>query len=68
MEILDYQQEIKELKKANRIIQKKLERSESDRRKLEETNRKKESLLRRVIDELKEYQNKLELEFRLKAI
>jgi two-component system, NtrC family, sensor kinase len=60
MEILDYQQEIKELKKANRIIQKKLERSESDRRKLEETNRKKESLLRRVIDELKEYQNKLE--------
>ncbi|MEH2370341.1 sensor histidine kinase [Nostoc sp.] len=60
MEILDYQQEIKELKKANRIIQKKLERSESDRRKLEETNRKKECLLRRVIDELKEYQNKLE--------
>ncbi|MEH2288449.1 sensor histidine kinase [Nostoc sp.] len=60
MEILDYQQEIKELKKINRILQKKLERSESDRIKLEETNQKKECLLRRVIDELKEYQNKLE--------
>ncbi|BDI16540.1 hypothetical protein ANSO36C_23420 [Nostoc cf. commune SO-36] len=60
MEILNYQQEIKELKKTNRIIQKKLERSESDRIKLEETNQKKECLLRRVIDELKEYQNKLE--------
>lgn len=41
MEILDYQQEIRELKKANRIIQKKLERSESDRIKLEDTNKKK---------------------------
>ncbi len=60
MEILDYQQEIKELKKANRILQKKLDRSESDRIKLEETNQKKECLLRKVIDELKEYQNKLE--------
>lgn len=60
MEIVDYQQELKELKKANRIIQKQLERSESDRVKLEETNQKKESLLRKVIDELKEYQNKLE--------
>ncbi|MEH2066020.1 MAG: ATP-binding protein [Nostoc sp.] len=60
MEILDYQQEIKELKKANRIIQKQLERSESDRIKLEDTNQKKESLLRKVIDELKKYQNNLE--------
>ncbi|MEH2242071.1 sensor histidine kinase [Nostoc sp.] len=60
MEIEDYEQEIKELKKANRIIQKQLARSESDRIKLEETNQKKECLLRRVIDELKEYQNKLE--------
>ncbi|MBN3949685.1 MAG: HAMP domain-containing histidine kinase [Nostoc sp. NMS7] len=60
MEIVDYQQEIKELKKANRIIKKQLERSESDRGKLEETNNKKECLLRKVIDELKEYQNKLE--------
>ncbi|MEH1851420.1 MAG: ATP-binding protein [Nostoc sp.] len=60
MEILDYQQEIKELKKANRIIQKKLERSESDRIKLEDTNKKKEFLLKKVIDELNEYQCKLE--------
>ncbi|MDF5736823.1 MAG: ATP-binding protein [Nostoc sp.] len=60
MEIADYQQEIKELKKANRIIQKKLERSESDRVKLEDINKKKEYLLKKVIDELKEYQNKLE--------
>ena len=60
MEILDHQQEIKELKKANRIIQKQLERSESDRIQLEDTNKKKESLLRKVIDELKEYQNNLE--------
>ncbi|MEH2145076.1 MAG: hypothetical protein V7K54_23185 [Nostoc sp.] len=41
MEIVDYQQEIKELKKANRIIQKQLERSESDRTKLEEIKKKK---------------------------
>ncbi|MEH1768768.1 sensor histidine kinase [Nostoc sp.] len=60
MEILDYQQEIRELKKANRIIQKKLERSESDRIKLEDTNKKKEFLLKKVIDELNEYQCKLE--------
>ncbi|MEH2348148.1 MAG: ATP-binding protein [Nostoc sp.] len=60
MEIVDYQKEIKELKKANRIIQKQLERSEADRVKLEETNEKKEYLLRKVIAELKEYQNNLE--------
>ncbi|MEH1920446.1 sensor histidine kinase [Nostoc sp.] len=60
MEILDYQQEIRELKKANRIIQKKLERSESDRIKLEDTNKKKEFLLKKVIDDLNEYQYKLE--------
>ncbi|MEA5599884.1 sensor histidine kinase [Nostoc sp. UHCC 0252] len=60
MEILDCQKEIKELKKANRILQKQLERSEADRVKLEETNEKKEYLLRKVIDELKEYQSSLE--------
>ncbi|MEH1942647.1 MAG: ATP-binding protein [Nostoc sp.] len=60
MEIVDYQKEIKELKKANRIIQKKLERSELDRIKLEEINQKKECLFRNVIDELHQYQNKLE--------
>jgi two-component system, NtrC family, sensor kinase len=60
MELVDYQKEIKELKKANRILQKQLERSEADRVKLEETNEKKEYLLRKVIDELKQYQNNLE--------
>ncbi|MHC5671992.1 sensor histidine kinase [Nostoc sp.] len=60
MEIVDYQQEIKQLKKENRIIKKQLERSESDREKLEEINNKKECLLRKVINELEEYQNKLE--------
>ncbi|MEA5625454.1 sensor histidine kinase [Nostoc sp. UHCC 0251] len=60
MEIVDYQQEIKKLKKENRIIQKQLERSESDRIKLEDINKKKECLLRTVIDELKEYQNNLQ--------
>ena len=60
MEIVDYQQDIKELKKANIIFQKQLERSELDRRKLEDINNKKECLLRVVIDELKEYQNNLE--------
>ncbi|MDZ8225432.1 sensor histidine kinase [Nostoc sp. ChiVER01] len=60
MKIEDYQQQIKELKKANRIIQKQLERSESDRIKLEDINQKKESLLKTVIEELKEYQNNLE--------
>ncbi|MFN6484151.1 MULTISPECIES: sensor histidine kinase [unclassified Nostoc] len=60
MEIVNYQQEIKELKKANRILQKKLDRSESDRIKLEDINKKKESLLKKVIDELKDYQKNLE--------
>ncbi|MEH2434138.1 MAG: hypothetical protein V7K25_07780 [Nostoc sp.] len=60
MKIEDYQQEIKELKRANRIIQKQLQRSELDRIKLEDINQKKECLLRTVIEELKEYQNNLE--------
>ncbi|MDZ8188733.1 MAG: ATP-binding protein [Nostoc sp. ChiSLP02] len=60
MASFDCEKEIQELKKANRILQKQLERSEADRVKLEEINQKKESLLKRVIDELKEYQNQLE--------
>ncbi|WP_392531504.1 sensor histidine kinase [Nostoc sp. C117] len=60
MKSLDCEKELKELKKSHRIIQKQLERSEADRIKLEETNQKKESLLKKVIDELKEYQSKLE--------
>ena len=55
----DLEQKIKELEKANRILQKKLQRSEADRISLEETNIKKESLLKQVIEELKDTQLKL---------
>ncbi|HIK05006.1 MAG TPA: GHKL domain-containing protein [Trichormus sp. M33_DOE_039] len=57
---MNCQQEIQKLQKENRILQKKLERSEIDRIKLEETNRKKESLLKKVIDEVQASQNQLE--------
>lgn len=52
--------EIQQLKKEIRILQKKLERSEIDRARLETTNRNKESLLKRVICDLQEYQSILE--------
>ncbi|GBE92848.1 sensor histidine kinase [Nostoc cycadae] len=57
---LDYEQKIKQLEKANRILQKKLERSESLRIALEETNEKKEALFLKVIDELRDSQKTLE--------
>ncbi|AFY48866.1 histidine kinase [Nostoc sp. PCC 7524] len=57
---MNCEQEIQKLEKANRILQKKIERSEADRIQLEETNRKKESLLKKVIDELQESQTQLE--------
>ncbi|MBD2517406.1 GHKL domain-containing protein [Nostoc sp. FACHB-973] len=60
MASFDCEKEIQQLKKTNRILQKKLERSETDRMKLEDINKKKESLLKKVIDELQEYQSKLE--------
>jgi two-component system, NtrC family, sensor kinase len=60
MDIEDYKKEIERLKKANRIIQKQLERSESDRTKLEVINKKKELLLKNIIDDLQESQHKLE--------
>ncbi|MBD2597664.1 sensor histidine kinase [Nostoc spongiaeforme FACHB-130] len=56
----EHEQRIKELEKANRILQKKLERSESLRIALEETNEKKEALFLNVIDELRESQKTLE--------
>lgn len=55
----DLEQKIKELEKANRILQKKLQRSEADRINLEENNHKKESLLKQVIEELKTTQLQL---------
>ena len=60
MEIEDYTSKIKSLEKENRILKKKLERSEIDRYKLETTNRNKETLLKKVICDLQEYQSILE--------
>ena len=59
MQIDDYEKELDKLRKVNRIIAKKLERSEIDRTRLEETNEKKEILLKNVINDLEESQNKL---------
>ncbi|WP_017296895.1 sensor histidine kinase [Nodosilinea nodulosa] len=56
----DYDLEIKQLAKQIRILRKQLERSEKDRAKLEDTNRIKESLLKRVICELQDSQSVLE--------
>jgi len=52
--------QIKRLEKENRILKKKLERSEIDRSSLETTNRNKETLLKKVICDLQEYQVILE--------
>ena len=60
MELEEYEQKLKELEKANRILQKKLERSEADRIDLEETNDKKQALLKRVIYELEKSKTTLE--------
>ncbi|MGF1521805.1 MAG: ATP-binding protein [Leptolyngbyaceae cyanobacterium] len=54
------QMRVQQLEKENRILKKKLERSETTCLQLEETTRKKESLLRQVIYELKESQESLE--------
>ncbi|MBW4515504.1 MAG: HAMP domain-containing histidine kinase [Timaviella obliquedivisa GSE-PSE-MK23-08B] len=51
---------VQQLEKENRLLRKKLERSDATCLQLEETTRKKESLLRQVIYELKESQTNLE--------
>ncbi|WP_019502996.1 sensor histidine kinase [Pseudanabaena sp. PCC 6802] len=51
---------LKQLQKELRILKKKLERTELDRDRLEETNQKKESLLRRAICDLQDNQSILE--------
>ena len=66
MEARKYEQRIKELEKTNRILQKKLERSQQNQILLEESNDKKESLLKKVITELGE--SKLVLEQRSQAL
>jgi signal transduction histidine kinase len=60
MESAEYEKKLKELEKANRVLQKKLERSEADRIFLEETHEKKHALLQRVIRELEESKTTLE--------
>lgn len=50
----EFELEIEQLQKEIRILNKKLERSEIDRAKLEATNRSKESLLKRVICDLQD--------------
>jgi two-component system, NtrC family, sensor kinase len=49
-----------ELEKANRIFQKQLDRANADQQRLEVTNQQKESLLRRVIEEVQESQAVIE--------
>jgi two-component system, NtrC family, sensor kinase len=56
---MNCEQEIQKLEKANRILKKQLERAAIDRIQLEETNKKKESLLKKIIDELQESQTQL---------
>ena len=51
---------IQQLEKENRILHKKLERAQTTNLQLEETTRKKESLLRQVIEEVKDSQATLE--------
>jgi len=57
---LDYEQQLKQLKKENRILTKKLQRSQERQIQLEKTNQKKESLSKRVILDLEESRNTLE--------
>jgi two-component system, NtrC family, sensor kinase len=57
---IELQARVQQLEKENRILQKKLERSDATCLQLEENAQKKESLLRQVIHELKESQIRLE--------
>jgi two-component system, NtrC family, sensor kinase len=63
-DVTDLQMRVRQLEKENRILQKKSERSDTTCLQLEETTRKKESLLRQVIHELKESQATLEKQSR----
>lgn len=60
MQSTDQEAILKQLQKENRILKKRLDRSEADRAKLEETNRNKTFLLKQVICELQESQGILE--------
>mgnify|MGYP001123429440 CR=1 FL=1 len=56
----DNTEKIEELEKQNRILQKKLARSEDDRARMEETKERSESLLRTVVRDLRNSQEVLE--------
>lgn len=56
MQPIDCESRLKELEKTVRILQKKLERSEADRRQLESVSEPRESLLKAVIRELQDSQ------------
>lgn len=60
MDVSAVMRENQETQKANRILQKQLERSEANRVRLETDNEKKEFLLRKVIDELEESKQALQ--------
>jgi two-component system, NtrC family, sensor kinase len=60
LEHLDNESKIKQLEKQVRILQKKLERSETDRKNLEDASESKELLLKSVIREFKDSQAVLE--------
>jgi signal transduction histidine kinase/DNA-binding response OmpR family regulator len=60
MDVSAVLRENQETQKANRILQKQLERSEANRVRLETDNEKKEFLLRKVIDELEESKQALQ--------
>ncbi|NEQ53128.1 MAG: HAMP domain-containing histidine kinase [Leptolyngbya sp. SIO3F4] len=60
MTLTETEETIRQLKKQNRILAKQLKRSETDRAKLEDFNRDKEFILKRIIGELQESQTILE--------
>lgn len=60
MEQIDYEKKIQALEKANRVLQKKLERSEVNALEQDEIQSKKQALLRQVIDELGESERNLQ--------
>lgn len=60
MEPIDYEKKIQALEKANRVLQKKLDRCEVNALEQDEIQSKKQALLRQVIDELGESERKLQ--------
>ncbi|MBW4692965.1 MAG: hybrid sensor histidine kinase/response regulator [Lyngbya sp. HA4199-MV5] len=57
---MDWEQHTNALEKANRVLQRKLERSEAERAQLEIDNEKKEFLLKQVIGDLEQSRSELE--------